>query len=705
MRRPLLVAAAALALLASTLLPLSTLTVPAWALSSRVEQALANMFNAAGDLVRLIWKPLDTAPPLSRPGKCVMYVDSTYTVRLSCNGGAYGFVGIATFDVTTFGAKADGATDDTQAIRDAIWAACQSTGPATVYFPGTANYYKITDRLPVLSISTSGYPTGASPTNMISGCESAGVPLPCCAARNVGYCGVEPYKCDGITFEGNGPRSRIVQTFTDTTTASRPVFDIRGAKGLTFRNLALENEGAKITFGSGSSNSTVDHTTKVLEYRAGFYLAEGVDDIVLDNVTFRNFSADVKARGYVDGVRRTYNFTARHIRSEGTTFGMLGFDGQSGFTLEDYQASYDSEETNAPHAVYLAVSGTTRATATQRIQNVVINDVVCGDWSGEGIGCRDAPNQGSCLSLRDVDHLAVSNVLSDGCLGPGEFDNVTFGVATNIVATGANGCWGFNAGTTDSSLVNFRCSVGEIINPANCTGSGTPAACCTSAGNGATCNNGAIIKLDWGSSNQVDHVKRVRIADGELHATVHSATYGAINIFAGGGTADDITIDNVRVYNDKGGSAVVWNALRVENAGLRNSATRLIQYPKDTSSRPVRFTVSLGTEWFLDLPDYPGFDDSTLPDINVVQRGSRVLCHNCSETVTTGVCSTGWTNSNIVAVSDGQNWICGDGVLPATPTPTATATRTATPTVTPTAATPTPTATVTPTLSTPLPTP
>lgn len=90
MRRILWIALVAFILFA---LPIHQVSVPAWALSSRVEQALASFFNSAGNLVRLIFKET-SAPALSTTGTCVFYADSaSHAMKVSCNGGAFGSVG------------------------------------------------------------------------------------------------------------------------------------------------------------------------------------------------------------------------------------------------------------------------------------------------------------------------------------------------------------------------------------------------------------------------------------------------------------------------------------------------------------------------------------------------------------------------------------------------------------------------------------
>lgn len=73
-----------------------TLVVATWAsadLSTRVEQALAAMFNAAGRLVRLEITQTTGPFTVSKPGQCVIMGDTACDcVRFSCDGQPFGVV-------------------------------------------------------------------------------------------------------------------------------------------------------------------------------------------------------------------------------------------------------------------------------------------------------------------------------------------------------------------------------------------------------------------------------------------------------------------------------------------------------------------------------------------------------------------------------------------------------------------------------------
>ena len=66
-------------------------------LSTRVEQALSAMFNAAGQLVRLDFLEVPGPHPTARAGRCVVLADSGCNcLRVSCNAQNFGVVLVVT---------------------------------------------------------------------------------------------------------------------------------------------------------------------------------------------------------------------------------------------------------------------------------------------------------------------------------------------------------------------------------------------------------------------------------------------------------------------------------------------------------------------------------------------------------------------------------------------------------------------------------
>ena len=565
------------------------------------------------------------------------------------------------FDVTDCGARGDGTTDDTQAIRDCIWDACQSTGPAEVYFPGTANYYKITERLPVYSESTRSFPwptAGTSTSTIVSGCNGVGNPLPCCQGKGIGFCGVEPYKCDNVTFRGESKkRSRIVQMFTETTTGdrdTRPVFDIRAAKNITFRDLSLENGTTKATYGSGSSKDAIAGTVLAREYRAGLFLIDGTDNLLVDNVRFYNFVNAVRQRGYTDNVSITRNNTFRNVEISKDTYGLQGFDNIDTVRIEGYKISIEDSESNAEHGIYISPD-------YGRVTNAQIADVYCGDWDGLGLTSIGT----DCLSLRHIDGLNVVNTIAYD-MGIASFQDIRGGTVTGLISRGTKaGCFGLSGGSVDLDISQFECNLGDVIhaNP-DCSGLNTPLACCDADNSGPTCFDGPVIDLNAtdpssNTTKSYNHVKRCKIHDGTIRANAFSSAYGVINVTSGTGTFDGNKIYNIDVINTYTGGAVSWPVIKVENPGIDNYAGYIRQFPKNNSNWLIRFIQTTGTEWFIDFPQWPGNDDSTLASTAVLKKGSREYCHNCAVTAGTGVCTTGGNNTNVLAEFDGQDWICG----------------------------------------------
>lgn len=558
--------------------------------------------------------------------------------------GSNQFDWMPTFNSFGYGLVGDGSTDDIVKMRQMVNDACDVNGPALITL-GAGNF-KITDSIPIYAEGTWDSSSGGG---VVSGCRGVGNPLRDCTGPGTGPAlASEPKACNNITFEGQGPGiTTITMDYAQTATSLRQIFDVRAADGFTLRRLTLDNADGKIDFTDNSTTCIPWRQCTVLprEIHTGIFLIDGTDDITVEDVEFGS-GLTTFARGFNDTGTPSRNFTATRVIGP-TTYGFTGFANWDGFDLDYLESRTDTAEGNAPHVVYVAadIPGDT-------LKNFRFNHVYCGPYDGTDCEIPGAGVGADCIKALDVTNLTLDNVISDSCGGIGSFENITNGIYTNFLAKNSGG-FAFQKTNNYVTISDGIILGDDRIAVTDCTGAGTPTACCTGAGTGPDCISSAYIGISGSSTNfNIDNV--------DIIGARYSTNFGAVHFFGNSddGYKDYSKISKISFRNTKTGGALAIPSVYYASRGIGVDIQHVTGWPSSTNNMPVRLATA-GLSAYLFLPEPPGYDNSNVPNASVA-KDSTVFCHNCVETVGTGICVSGGTNSEPGGLIywTGQNWLC-----------------------------------------------